>query len=448
MKRRIIAAVMAIGCAVSLWFGTGINGRAMTDLDVSKVVSKHIREPEDRNLQDMNISINEQEWMILYYTNGIRMVNGLQPLSTFGALQSACDVRANELGTLFDHTRPNGSDCYSVLGEMGISYMSAAENIAAGMTDPWDTINDWWNSPGHQRNMLSDNDHMGVGYQYHPYTTYGHYWVQLFTGGCTTQSISIVDDQNYIYLLPAGGSIDNLGLIVEARCEHGSSYLPLMDGMCSGYDPNASDQIQTVTVQYNGCSTQIQIYSYPPMQFSDVNYSTWYYGYVEYVYALGLMTGLNDTYFGAVDPLARAQFATILYRINGEPEVEYSPEFADVLEGEWYTDPIIWASEQGVVTGYSNGNFGPGDYINREQMAVMMYRYAQSKGYDTSSRADFSGFSDGAYVSDFAVEAMQWAVGTGIISGKDRETRLDPQGNANRAECATIITRFVSTYGG
>ena len=113
-----------------------------------------------------------------------------------------------------------------------------------------------------------------------------------------------MDDQNYIYLLPAGGSIDNLGLIVEARCEHGSSYLPLMDGMCSGYDPNAADQIQTVTVQYNGCSAQIQIYSYPPMQFSDVNYSTWYYGYVEYVYALGLMTGLNDTYFGAVDPLA------------------------------------------------------------------------------------------------------------------------------------------------
>lgn len=326
--------------------------------------------------------------------------------------------------------------------------MSAAENIAEGRTDPWDTINDWWNSPGHQRNMLSDNDHMGVGYQYNPYTAYGHYWVQLFTGGCTTQSISIVDDQGYIYLLPAGESIDTLGLVVEARCEDGSSYLPLMNGMCSGYDSNASDQIQTVTVQYNGCSTQIRIYSYPPMQFTDVNYSTWYYGYVEYVYALGLMTGLNDTYFGAADPLARAQFATILYRINGEPEVGYSPEFADVPDGVWYTDPIIWASEQGVVTGYSNGNFGPGDYINREQMAVMMYRYAQSKGYDTSSRADFSGFSDGAYVSDFAVEAMQWAVGTGIISGKDRETRLDPQGNANRAECATIITRFVSTYGG
>ena len=106
MKRRIIAAVMAIGCAVSLWFGTGINGRAMTDLDVSEVVSKSIQEPEERDLQDMNISINEQEWMILYYTNGIRMANGLQPLSTFGALQSACDVRANELGTLFDHTRP------------------------------------------------------------------------------------------------------------------------------------------------------------------------------------------------------------------------------------------------------------------------------------------------------------------------------------------------------
>lgn len=446
--KRIIATIVALGCTVNLWFAAGTYGYAMADLNVAKTFSINIHEPEERNLQDMDISINEQEWQILYYTNGIRMMNNLQPLSSFGALQSACDIRANELETLFSHTRPNGTDCYSVLNELGISYTSAAENIAAGRSDSWDTINDWWNSPGHQKNMLSNNEHMGVGYQYNPYTEYGHYWVQLFTGGCTTQSIRIVEDQNYIYLLPAGASIDNLGLVVESICEHGSSYLPLMDGMCSGYDHNVSDQIQTVTVQYNGCSTQIQIYSYPPMRFSDVNYSTWYYGYVEYVYALGLMTGLSDTYFGASDPLARAQFATILYRINEEPEVEYSPVFADVPDGVWYTDPILWASEQGVVTGYSTGKFGPGDYINREQMAVMMYRYAQSREYDTSKRADFSNFSDGAYVSDFAVEAMRWAVGTGIISGKDNETRLDPQGNANRAECATIITRFVSIYGG
>lgn len=445
MKRRLTAAVMALVCAAGLWFGAGTNGYAAADLD--SAVSKNVREPAERDLEALNISLNEHEWLVLFYTNMLRLENGLHPLSTFGTLQSACDVRANELGTLFSHTRPNGTDCYSILNEMGISYMSAAENIAAGRTNAMDTIVDWWNSQGHRDNMLSGNVHMGVGYQHIPNTEYGNYWVQLFTGGCATQSIGIVDDQNYVYLLPAGESLNLLGLVVEARCEHGTSYLPLLDGMCSGYDTGVTGQTQTITVQYNGCSTQVQVYSYPPMQFSDVNYSTWYYGYVEYVYALELMTGLNSTYFGAADPLARAQFATILYRMNGEPWVAYSPIFRDVPDGSWYTDPIVWAGGQGVVTGYSNGNFGPTDYINREQMAVMMYRYAVARGYDTSARADFGGFSDAAYVSDFAGEAMQWAVGTGIISGKDNQTRLDPQGNANRAECATIITRFVSTYG-
>ena len=135
------------------------------------------------------------------------------------------------------------------------------------------------------------------------------------------------------------------------------------------------------------------------------------------------------------------------YWMNWEPSVAYTPRFHDVVAGLWYTDAILWASRQGVVTGYSNGNFGPGDYINREQMAVMMYRYAQQKGYNTSTQTDISGYPDAAYVSDFAVEAMRWAVGTSIITGIDNGTRLNPQGNANRAECATIIMRFCERYG-
>lgn len=101
----------------------------------------------------------------------------------------------------------------------------------------------------------------------------------------------------------------------------------------------------------------------------------------------------------------------------------------------------------GVVNGYSNtGKFGPADNINREQMAVMMYRYAQFLGKDTSESADYGRFSDGTAVNEFAKQAMSWVVGTGIISGKDNGTRLDPQGNANRAECATIIMRFLEHY--
>ena len=181
--------------------------------------------------------------------------------------------------------------------------------------------------------------------------------------------------------------------------------------------------------------------------FTDVNKSDWFYGSIAYVNGNNLMTGLNATTFGPTQSLARAQFAIILHRMDGTPEVTYTDKFPDVPDGVWFTDAILWASSTGVVTGYTDtGKFGPADNINREQMAVMMYRYANYKGYDTGTKADFSKFSDASKVSGFAEEAMQWAVGTGIITGKDNETRLDTQGNASRAECATIIMRFVEKY--
>ena len=446
MKRRFIAAALALILSCSLFAGANETGYAAEN--EKEVVSAYVEAEELRGLQAVDLNLNEQEFGVLYYTNSIRMGNGLQPLSTFNALQAACDVRAQELVALFSHTRPNGTDCLTALQEQGISYLTAGENIAAGQRDAGEVINAWWNSPGHQANMLSDYNHMGVGYYYGPGTSYTHHWVQLFAGGCTTQSIRLPGLEGRILLMPAGSSFDTLGLAVEVQCDHGTSYLPLIDAMCSGYDKDAVNAIQDITISYNGCTTTLQIFSYPPMQFSDVTTSSWYYGYVEYVYALELMTGLNDTYFGAADPLARAQFAVILHRMNGEPKVAYSPQFPDVANGQWYTDAILWAADTGVVTGYSDtGNFGPGDEINREQMAVMMYRYAQAKGYDTSTKADFSRYQDASQVDGFAVEAMRWAVGTGIITGKDNGTRLDPKGNANRAECATIINRFVTTCG-
>ena len=182
------------------------------------------------------------------------------------------------------------------------------------------------------------------------------------------------------------------------------------------------------------------------MDFEDVPEGAWYYDNVEYVFKHELMSGLNDTTFGPNDPLARAQFATIMYRKEGKPEVSYTNRFKDVSDGNWYTDAIMWASDAGVVTGYSNGNFGPGDKINREQMAVMMYRYANGKGYDVSASVALNSYQDGNCVSGFAKQAMQWCVAEGIITGKNNGTQLDPQGNATRAECATIIRRFVEKY--
>ena len=190
----------------------------------------------------------------------------------------------------------------------------------------------------------------------------------------------------------------------------------------------------------NTCDESVEI------KFKDVSKNDWFYSSVMYVNKNGLMTGLNETEFGPVQSLARAQFAMILYRMNGSPAVDYTNKFKDVSAGIWYTDPIMWASNKGVVTGYSNGNFGPGDNINREQMAVMMYRYAKTQGYDVSASVALGNYKDGANVSGFAKQAMQWCIAEGIITGKYNGTQLDPQGNALRAECATIIRRFVEKY--
>lgn len=190
---------------------------------------------------------------------------------------------------------------------------------------------------------------------------------------------------------------------------------------------------------------KIKFYICP--EFSDVSEDGWEYEAVSIISAEGIMTGLNETTFGPNDKLARAQFATIIYRMENEPETTFKPTFPDVADGMWYTDPILWANEAGVVTGYTNtGYFGPGDSITREQMAVMMYRYADMKGYDTTKQVNLSSFLDGNSVSSFAKQAMQWCVAEGLITGKYNGTIIDPQGNATRAECATIMNRFIEKY--
>ena len=178
-------------------------------------------------------------------------------------------------------------------------------------------------------------------------------------------------------------------------------------------------------------------------QFQDVN-GGWFYEYVKYVYDHGIMTGLNETKFGPTAILSRGQFATILYRMAGQPEVSYSNVFPDVPQGAFFTSPVLWAYQNGVIMGYNSGYFGPPDLATREQIATLMYRYANSMGYDTSVRGDINKFPDKNKVSGFAKDAMMWAVGTGIIQGD--QGKINPQGRLSRAQCATIITRFMELY--
>lgn len=183
--------------------------------------------------------------------------------------------------------------------------------------------------------------------------------------------------------------------------------------------------------------------------FVDVNAEDWFREVVQYVYDNEIMTGLNSSYFGPADTLVRAQFATVLYKMNKMPKVEYQEVFPDVAETDWFASAVLWAADTGVVTGYTDsGRFGAVDNITREQMATMMYRYA--KDYlklEVSTDGDYSSFPDAQNVQEFAQDAMKWAVGNKIITGKtvDGQLVLDPQGNANRAECAAIIQRFMES---
>lgn len=183
---------------------------------------------------------------------------------------------------------------------------------------------------------------------------------------------------------------------------------------------------------------------YKNAPYYDVTPADWYYKYVNWAYSRNLMTGYKTGNFGPADLLTRGQFTIILHRYEGAPAVTLPSPFPDVEAGLYYTDAVIWAKEAGIIGGYDNGNFGPVDNMNREQLATMMYRYASTKGYPTTKRADLSSFPDASNVQPFAQEAMQWAVAEGLISGDNGY--LNPQSNANRAVTATIIYRFFNIY--
>ena len=186
-----------------------------------------------------------------------------------------------------------------------------------------------------------------------------------------------------------------------------------------------------------------------PWAFIDVvvDPNNWIYQAAKFVYDRDIMTGMDKEgkYFNPAGVLSRGQFATIIYRVAGEPPTTYAPVFPDVNYSDWFAAPSVWANKNGVITGYASGLFGPGDDITREQMALIMYRYAQKCGYDTGNKSSLSGFIDAYRVSSWAEEAMQWAVGNKIITGTT-STTLEPQGQASRAQAATIIMRFMELY--
>ena len=174
--------------------------------------------------------------------------------------------------------------------------------------------------------------------------------------------------------------------------------------------------------------------------FQDVSDNAWYYDAVNYAVRHGLMNGVGNGNFAPDSPMTRAMLVTVLWRYENSPK-EGTNTFSDVPAGQWYTDAVAWAAANGIVGGVGGGKFDPNGNITREQMAAILYRYAQKKGFDTSAKGNLSKFPDAGKVSDWAKDAIAWAVGEGIIGGSDG--KLLPQGNATRAQVSTILMRFI-----
>ena len=184
------------------------------------------------------------------------------------------------------------------------------------------------------------------------------------------------------------------------------------------------------------------------ISYSDVKSNDWYYDSVKYMYKYQIMTGVGDgTKFSPNSTLTRGMLVTILYRMEGEPSVTSSSKFSDVTDTEkWYYDAVVWASSKGVVNGYgSTGLFKPNQNITRQELSQMLYNYAYYKGVDDSSEYSLSSFADNSKVSSWAATSVKWAVGHEIITGvtSGSTTNIKPQGNATRAQAATMIYRYI-----
>ena len=182
----------------------------------------------------------------------------------------------------------------------------------------------------------------------------------------------------------------------------------------------------------------------PEVMFRDVSPAAWYAGAVDYAVSNELMNGVGNGKFDPNGSMTRAMLVTVLWRYAGSPE-EGTNGFSDVPNGDWYTQAVAWASKNGVVNGVGNGRFDPNGKITREQIAVILFRYAKQQGIYVGKRGSFGRFADANKVNSYAVDALRWAVGVEIIGGSSEGGKLllKPQGNATRAEVAAILMRFL-----
>ena len=207
-------------------------------------------------------------------------------------------------------------------------------------------------------------------------------------------------------------------------------------------DGKSVGAVTTYTVDKLTVSTRIEVtFTNGKLPFTDVRESDWFYDDVVFAYENGLFSGTSDTTFSPNTSMTRAMLVTVLYRLEGQPAVNGRSGFSDVQYNGYYEDAVTWAADNGIVNGTSTSTFSPNVNVTREQMAAILYRYAQYKKYNTAASSSLNGFTDQASVSGYATASLEWAVAEKLVNGS--AGKLMPTGNATRAQVAAILHRFV-----
>ncbi len=343
--------------------------------------------------------MNDDAWEILRLTNKERMGRGLEPLSVFDTLQSAVNVRTEEIKTLFQHTRPDGTSCFTALDEAGVSCYRAAENIAMGYQTPADTMEGWMKSEGHRKNILTEEyAHAGMG-------SSENNWAQVFVvEGCSFDAMTVLPGPNGLFL-SSDGSVEASGAAVCLHCTvHGDCYLPLIDEMCTLPAADAS----AVTVACWGLTAGF-IPGEEPL-FLDVDPLSYYYDAVLWAKESGVTNGVGNGRFSPDGRLNRAMAVTFLWRAAGSPAPKGGETFSDVMDGTYYADAVGWAVELGITNGIGGGEFGVDRDVTRGQMITFLWRLM--------GRPDDTG---GAWYE----AAEKWAETTGLLGGTAEPYRTD-----------------------
>ena len=198
------------------------------------------------------------------------------------------------------------------------------------------------------------------------------------------------------------------------------------------------------SIMVGGAASNVKSQSNEEMLYYDVHKDDWFSEDVRFVFEKGLMSGTDETIFSPNKTMTRAMVVTVLWRLEGQPTGD-NITFDDVKSDAYYYNAVAWAAENKIVSGYNENTFGSDDDVTREQLATIFYRFAGHKGYDISKKADLSKFSDIDTISDYAVNAVEWTIANGIISGTSENT-ISPQGNALRCQVAAILKRFCNNY--